>query len=338
MPATGKMLGLEQKWWYDERRDVIAATEAALDYLESLAEQFDGDWELALAAYNSGAGTVRRAIKKNRKLGKPTDYWSLDLPRGTKRYIPKLLALARVVEQPEAFGTRLSTIPNQPVFDSVNIDANLNLAMAAQMADLTVDELYRLNPGFNRVANAPQDPHSLVLPLENIDQFKENLAGLNRNSENSDQPGDNGSGTRYLIRSGDNLGSIARRYGTTVAALKQNNGMKSSAIQIGKYLYIPEPETVATLSSPAASEKQRPLELAGNRSIYTVRDGDTLWTIAQKYNVNHKSLAQWNGITAEDTLQPGQELIVLNGDSLARNLNSDSTTKTKIAAIFSPAG
>lgn len=309
MPSTGKMLGLEQNWWYDGRLDVVAATDAALDYLQSLATLFDGDWKLALAAYNSGEGTVNRAIRKNREQGKSTDYWSLDLPPETKRYVPQLLALAKVVEQPEAFGTRLATIPNQPFFDSVDIEAQLDLTLAAKMADITVEELQRLNPGFHRLAMAPRGPHRLVLPLENIEQFMEKLAELDPDKH----PG----WTKYIIQPGDNLGTIARQHGITVDALKQANSLKGNNILAGKRLFIPGSQRIAGRPLPAAGPRQPPVDLAGGKTIYTVRNGDSLWTIAKKHNIDHKLLARWNSIAVGDTLRPGQKLTLLNNNLIA---------------------
>ena len=299
MPDTGKMLGLRQTRWYDERRDVVSATEAALDYLESLATQFDGDWELALAAYNSGEGTVRRAIQKNRELGKATDFWSLDLPRGTKRYIPKLLALARVVEKPEAYGTSLNSIPNQPYFESVDIEADIDLIHAAKMADVSVDELEQLNPGLSPAAKLPQGSNRLLLPVENIEQFKENLAELD--------PGKH-PGTGYVVQPGDSLGKIARRHGTTITAIKQANRLNGSFIHVGMQLQMPESVTVADRSNPASAGKSDQAKPAGGKTIYRVRSGDTLWSIAQKHQLDYKALAELNGLGVDATLKPGQQL------------------------------
>ncbi|MCP4289785.1 MAG: LysM peptidoglycan-binding domain-containing protein [Gammaproteobacteria bacterium] len=315
IPSTGTMFGLQQNWWYDGRRDVVASTQAALNYLQSLAKQFDGNWELALAAYNSGGGTVRRAIRKNRKRGKTTDYWSLDLPRETRRYVPQLLALAKVVRDPEAYGTRLSKIRNQPVFDSVDIGTQLDLSLAAKMADVSIEELYQLNPGFNRWATAPQGPHRLVLPLKNIERFKQKLAQL--------EPGQRLNWTRYTIQPGDNLGSIARRHRTTIAALKQTNRLRGNTIRAGKHLLIPGSVTVAanrTTSMPR--QRGRKVEYRGNKTSYSVRSGDSLWTIAQRHKVSHKALARWNGIALGDTLRPGQKLVVFSD----KNIVSDSST------------
>ncbi len=305
IPSTGRMYGLKQNWWYDGRRDVMAATHAALDFLQSLAKQFDGDWELALAAYNSGAGTVRSAIRRNKKKGRPSDYWSLDLPRETEGYVPRLLALSRLVADPERYGNTLSVIPNEPYFDAVNIETQLDLAMAAEMAGIPIEEIYRLNPGFNRWATDPDGPHRLALPLKSIDDFNSRLSQLD--------PEQRLKWKRYKIKSGDNLGSIAQRHGTTVSVLKRSNRLRNSRIRAGKHLLIPE--STHTLSHYTLSSEQRRNRLQnskrkGSKLTHTVRSGDTLWDIALANRVSHKALARWNGISPRDNLQPGQQLVV----------------------------
>src|SRR5690606_25387789 len=152
IPSTGKHFGLEQDWWADQRRDIVASTEAALTYLQQLADRFDGDWLLALASYNAGAGNVSRAITRNRNAGKPTDYWSLQLPRETMAYVPKLLALAQIVRDPEQFGLDVPAIADEPYFTSIDVGGQIDLAQAAEMADISLEELYLLNPAFNRWA------------------------------------------------------------------------------------------------------------------------------------------------------------------------------------------
>src|SRR4030067_975735 len=151
IPGTGRLYGLKQNWWYDGRRDVYAATRAALTYLQNLSEMFEGDWLLALAAYNSGEGTVARPGAKNRKLGKKTDFWSLKLPRETRGYVPKLLALATIVNDPDKFSSTMLDISNEPYFALVNTESQLDLALAAELAELSTDEIYQLNPGFHRL-------------------------------------------------------------------------------------------------------------------------------------------------------------------------------------------
>ncbi|MCB1760906.1 MAG: LysM peptidoglycan-binding domain-containing protein [Gammaproteobacteria bacterium] len=307
IPSTGKMFGLEQNWWYDGRRDIVAATDAALDYLESLAEQFDGDWELALAAYNSGAGTVRRAIRKNRERGKPTDYWSLKLPRETQSYVPRLLALSRVVSDPDQAGNRLPVIPNRPHFSTVDVGSQIDLALAAEMAGISESELRDLNPGFNRWASPPEGPHHLALPIDRIPVFERELARLDVKSRLP--------WSRYAIRSGDTLGAIARRHGTTVAAIKRANNLSSNRISAGGHLLIPgdiakAPPRTSVLADASATG-----------GSYTVKPGDSLWSIARQHNLSHHRLAAWNSMAVTETLQPGQQL-VLSGVATRATLTS----------------
>ncbi|HEB97777.1 MAG TPA: LysM peptidoglycan-binding domain-containing protein [Sedimenticola thiotaurini] len=305
IPSTGRMFGLKQNWWYDGRRDVVAATRAALDYLQQLADRFDGDWELALAAYNSGAGTVGKAIRRNRKKGRPTDFWSLRLPRETRDYVPRLLAIAAVVREPERYGITLEEMPNEPYFASIDTQAQLDLALAAEMAGISIDELYRLNPGFNRWATDPEGPHHINLPVTAVERFSEQLARLD--------PEQRLRWTRYRIRKGDSLGGIARRHGTTVAVLQQVNHLKGSRIRAGRHLLIPlssKPADHYVLSEDERRKRLQNTSRQGTRVTHRVRRGDTLWDLSRRYGVSHKRLAAWNGISPRDTLRPGQTLVV----------------------------
>ena len=171
-PGPRACTALQQDWWYDGRRDVIASTQAALDYLDKLQQQFDGDWLLALAAYNSGEGTVGRAITKNRKAGKPTDFWHLDLPPETSAYVPKLLAISAMVANPQKYGISLEPLPAQAGFEVVPTGGQLDLAVAAELAGMETDELHRLNPGFNRWATRPDGPHRLAIPADKAPDFQ----------------------------------------------------------------------------------------------------------------------------------------------------------------------
>ncbi|MDF4599160.1 transglycosylase SLT domain-containing protein, partial [Vibrio parahaemolyticus] len=171
VPGTGKMMGLEQNYWYDGRRDVAASTDAALDYLVQLNERFDGNWEHAIAAYNSGGGRVSSAIRKNKKLGKPVDFFSLDLPKETSSYVPKLLALADVVANQEKYGIDIPSIPNKPVLTLVDPKEQLDLAIAADYAGIGVKELQSYNPAYNQWSTAPEGPHQLLIPVEKKDAF-----------------------------------------------------------------------------------------------------------------------------------------------------------------------
>lgn len=306
IPGTGRLYGLRQDWWYDGRRDVHASTRAALDYLGKLAKDFDGDWLLALAAYNSGEGTVGKAIKRNRKRGKPTDFWSLDLPRETKGYVPRLLAIARIIKDPAAHGLTLKAIPNQPYFAKVDIDGQIDLALAADLAGIDMDELYRLNPGFNRWATSPNGPHHLLLPVERAGAFQAKLAELPDEKRLH--------WVRHRIKSGETLIHIAKRYHTPVKLIKQVNRLRGHNIRAGKSLVIP----VATRSLPSytlSAEQRRGKKLASrpkgrHKLMHVVRNGDTLWDISRKYNVGVRQLAKWNAMAPRDVLKNKQKLVI----------------------------
>lgn len=305
VPSTGTHFKLKQNWWYDGRRDVVASTHAAFDYLESLAKRFDGNWELALAAYNSGAGTVSRAIAKNKSKGLPTDFWSLKLPRETCDYVPRLLALSKVIRDSDKYGISLKPIPDKPYFSSVDIGSQLDLALAADMADVTTDDLYMLNPGFNRWATAPDGPHRLNLPVAKVDEFTRKLAKL--------EPNQRIRWKRYKIRSGDSLSTIAKKHGTTSDLIRQANKLGNNSIRAGKYLVIPASTKALdhyTLSADKRKQKIQNRKHKGKRIEHVVKPGDNFWNLAKTYGVSHKKLARWNGMAPKDTLSLGQKLAV----------------------------
>ena len=305
IPSTGKHYGLDQDWWYDGRRDVIASTHAALDYLTALSKQFDGDWELALASYNAGAGNVRKAIKRNKRKNKPTDFWSLDLPRETETYVPRLIAISRIFKDAEKLGIRLHDIPNAPRLSIIDIDSQIDLAKAAEMAGLSIEELYQLNPGFNRWATSPDRSHQLVLPLENQVAFKDQLAKMDKNELVQWQ--------RYKIRKGDSLIGIAQKHNTTVSIIKDINQLHNSRIRAGKHLLIPvasRNEADYSLSMAQRLLDKQSVSRKGNKTEYIVNSGDTLWEIARKYKVSYKKIARWNSMAPGDTLRPGQKLVI----------------------------
>ena len=178
IPSTGKRYGLKQNWWYDGRRDIVASTDAALDYLESLHKRFNGNWFHALAAYNSGEGNVERAIRKNKKLGKNTDFWTLKLPSETRSYVPSLLAIAEVLKNSDKYKINFGEIKNSSYFEVIDVKTQIDLATVSNLSDLTIDEVYLLNPGFNRWATDPSGPHQILIPVGKAQKFKEKLAEL----------------------------------------------------------------------------------------------------------------------------------------------------------------
>ncbi|MGD2117252.1 MAG: LysM peptidoglycan-binding domain-containing protein [Chromatiales bacterium] len=330
IPSTGRMYGLKQTWWYDGRRDVVAASNAALDYLTALSNKFDGDWELALAAYNAGAGNVNKAIRKNRRKQRPTDFWSLKLPRETTSYVPRLLAISKIIEQAPELGLQLQDIPYEPYFARVDTGGQIDLAKAAELAGISMDELYQLNPAFNRWATDPDGPHHLLVPIEVKASFETALASLD--------DADRLQWLRYKIKKGDSLSVIARRFRTTDEVLKSVNKLRSSRIRAGKHLLIPvssQPDEKYHLSQSQRLAAKQSKQRSGNRIEYTVQPGDNLWDIARSHGVSYKKLAAWNGMAPRDTLHPGQDLVlwVANSENQLAVLNPSQINPNRETSI-----
>lgn len=305
-PATGRHYGLKQNWWYDGRRDIIASTEAALDYFEYLHELFDGDWLLALAAYNAGEGRVRRAVEANEARGRPTDFWHLDLPRQTEDYVPRVLALRQILADPGAYGIKLPD-PGEPVdLTVVKLPGQVDLAVAAEMAGISVEQLYRYNPGFNRWATPPEGPHRLVVPGDSAPQLRTALAGH--------KPSDLVRWRRHKVEPGETLSEIATQYRTSVSALKDLNDLDGSLIRAGEHLLVTSAARPPSAYSLSADNRRRARQSSGpagrQRITYRVESGDSLWRIAQIHDVSVRRLAAWNNMATEDTLQPGERLVV----------------------------
>jgi len=306
IPSTGRHLGLKQNWWYDGRRDIIESTHAATDYLLSLAGQFNNDWELALASYNAGPGKIRSAIRYNKKKGRGEDFWQLTrIQPETRDYVPKLLALKELFANPEKYELELLPIEDEPSYEIVEMDSQIDLALAAELADISTKELYQINPAFNRWATAPNGPHRLLLPKEKTELFKLNLAELPKSKRIN--------WVRYKIKNGDTLSEIANKYRTTTTLIQNVNNIRSSQIRAGKYLLIPtatQSLNAYTLSQGSRLKKIKNTEHKGEKIIYTVKSGDSFWTISRKYDVSTRSLAKWNGMAPIDTLKIGQELVI----------------------------
>ncbi len=326
IPGTGKAYGLKQNWWYDGRRDVVASTNGALDYLESLHRRFDGNWLHALAAYNSGGGTVNRAIRQNKKLGRPTDFWSLKLPKETQAYVPKLLALSQMFATPRKYGITLTHIPDTAQFSIVKLDGQIDLAQAASLADISLAEIYRFNPGFNRWATDPEGPHHLLIPIEKSVTFQDKLKTL--------PPEQRLTWKRYKIKNGDSLGLIAQRNHTTVNFLKQINQLRSSRVIIGKTLLIPAPTQSLNAYKLSASQRQLALQRRQpantRKQVHRVRSGESFWTIARKYKVGTRQLAKWNGMAPKDTLKIGQKLTIWSKHRLTASAKTGPQVVRKI--------
>ncbi|UUM29953.1 lytic transglycosylase [Vibrio japonicus] len=304
IPSTGKMFGLEQNFWYDGRRDVSKSTDAALTYLTNLNKRFDGEWTHAIAAYNSGGGRVSRAIRKNNGLGKPIDFFSLDLPKETSGYVPKLLALADVIANQEKYGIKIPPIANKPVVTLVDPKEQLDLAIAAQYAGISVKQLQSLNPAYNQWSTAPSGPHQLLIPNHSVDKFKVEVE-KNR-----------GKGlklVRYKVKSGDSLSVLAKRNNTTTKVIQKANGLNGHNIRAGQYLLIPvsaKEEQTYELSATNRLAKTQSKSRGKYKLTHTVSSGESLWSIAKANKVSHQSLAKWNGMGPRDTLRQGQKLVI----------------------------
>lgn len=348
IPSTGKAFGLKRDRWYDGRRDVTASTQAAIKYLQYLHKRFDNDWLLALAAYNSGEGNVRKSINANKKRGGTADFWSIKLPRETRNYVPQLLALAMLIENPQDYDIVLPAIPNQPYFEAVEIKSQIDLNKVIAVTGAKAATFTQLNPAYRRSITPPQGKFSLLFPVGTAEPLRQLLATtdpktwiphteymavngdtlseiaqrfriplqwlMDSNSLRSDRlklgqvlliphSGDDGAfssvnETRqslYKVKSGDSLSKIASRYKTSVTGLKRANGLNTDMLQLGQTLTIRHSTAVST------PENLRKLS-------YKVRRGDSLYLIAEKFDLRIRDITGWNKISPHAYLQPGQRL------------------------------
>ncbi|PYE31187.1 membrane-bound lytic murein transglycosylase D [Idiomarina fontislapidosi] len=305
IPSTARHYGLKIDWWYDGRRDVYAATQAALDYLEALHDYFDGNWLHAIAAYNSGEGRVAAAIRRNKRKGEPTDFWNLDLPRETRAYVPKLLALADILANTDEYGIVWYPIENQPQLNVIEVPGQIDLALAADMAELPLETLHRYNSAYNRWATAPDGPHRLLLPQPNASIFESAIQKTD--------PSDWLSWKRHKIRSGESLLTIAKKYNTSVDVIQSVNELNGALIRSGDYLLIPvatKDLEQYTLSSNQRRIAKQSKQYGKSKVNYQVQSGDTLWDISRAFDVGVRELASWNSMAPGDYLRPGQKLVI----------------------------
>ena len=318
IPSTGRMYGLDEDWWHEDRRDVLASTKAAVRYLKDLNRMFDGDWLLSIAAYNAGPGRVQRAIDKNRNQGKRTDYWSLDLPKETEKYVPKLLALGKVLKNPERFNQKLIKIENKPYLESINLESQFDLALIAQWTNLSIDEIYSFNPGLKRWATPEALPYTILLPVDVVGDFKEILT----NQKNRPKV----SWTRYKVKEGDSLSIIAQNFNTTINQIQSVNNINGSLIRANSYLIVPlarESEAYYSLSDVQREKSRLNATKNSDKLIYKVVSGDSLWKISRNFDVTVNDLVRWNKIVPTAPLSIGKELVIL----------IDAKEKTELAKI-----
>lgn len=341
MPLTADRFGLEQNWWYDGRHAALPSTRAALDYLEWLYGQFN-NWLLALAAYNAGAGRVGEAMEDARAHGEPADFWHLNLPTQTENFVPKLLALREIFLAPQKFAIDWPELPNKQLTATVALPSQVELDRLAEMVGMSADALLRLNPAYRRWATAPAAAHEVLVPVQKADQLRVALANADPDSLVTRRS--------YRVSRGDSLSAIAYRFDTTVAKLRLLNGLNSSVIHPGDKLLLPSSASAGTAAGPPARmthtvrggetlwsiaqnfdtsvAKLRRWNDLGNNMIYPgqnllvpagqstqklayeVRSGDTLWSIANSFDVSVAQLRNWNNLSRGHVLMPGDVLSV----------------------------
>lgn len=319
MPDTASGYGIKQNWWYDGRRDVIASTKAALDYLSYLGGFFDENWLLAIAAYDTGEGNVLSAIHKNTRNGRNTDFWSLPVAEETQTYVPRLLALATIIANPNRYHVNFPWIRNAPYLAQIDVGGQIDLQHAAYLAGLSFKTLKALNPGYNHTSTDPNGPYKLVLPIENVEQFTENVIRspfYNRARL-----------VGYTIKSGDTLTDIARKFHTTPEFLRKMNRLASRrSLSPGSKLFVPQSiqaisKTIASSNQAYFSPKEpvvRPsprftfkksYQLKPGDTIYMAREGDTLLKVANRFHIDAALLSAVNH-TKQNTLTTGTRLII----------------------------
>jgi membrane-bound lytic murein transglycosylase D len=305
MPATGKYFDLKQNAFRDDRRDVLASTRAALDYLQKLYGMF-GDWHLALAAYNWGEGSVGRAIAKNQKAGLGTSYLDLNMPAETRLYVPKLQAVKNIVANPQAFRTELPLIENHPYFQQVQITRDIDVALAARLADVKIEDFKALNPSAHRPVIIAAGTPQILLPWDNATVFQRNFEAYSQ--------GQYASWTAWTAPATMNPAEAARRTGMNEADLRGvNNIPPRMLIKAGSTLLVPRSAKVETdVTSHVADNAQVSFapEIVTRRTTVKARKGESVATIAKRYGLSAASVAEWNNVSASSAFKLGHQVVV----------------------------
>jgi membrane-bound lytic murein transglycosylase D len=328
MPDTATGYGVKQNWWYDGRRDIVASTKAALDYLVYLGGFFDGNWLLAIAAYNTGEGNVLAAIRRNVRDNRNTDFWSLPVHQQTREYVPRLLALASIIAHSDKYSLTFPGVNNAPYLAQIDMGGQIDLSYAAKLAGLSLRDLKQLNPGYNRATTDPSGPFKIVLPIENVAQFSENL--LRTPSDERVH------WNHYKVRNGDTLVAIARKFKTTADTLSKMNSLKTAQLKPGVQLIVPQsiPDISQTILDSekrlvTARNTKPPVKsvqaiktalvektvrgtytLQPGDTLYVVRSNDTLQKVASRFHINLKTLLAANNYKSVRPLSIGTQLVI----------------------------
>ncbi len=305
MPGTASGFGLKVDWWYDGRRDIIASTNSALNYLSYLGNYFNGDWMLAIASYDTGEGFINSAIQHNLKTNQPDDFFHLPLSIETQTYVPKLLALATIIKHPYEYPINWPSIPDAPYLAVVNVGSQIDLSRAASMSGLSLQTLSRLNPGFNRWATDPDGPYTIVLPIDKAARFQEQLDNLS--------PDKRVTWIRYTVHNGESLGLIAYKNKTSTDLIKKVNRIKNNNIREGQVLLIPL--STSKLTNIVFKSEKKYFKSSHTLpeihiTTHEIKSGDNLAKIAKQYHVKTEEIRFWNGLHTKEVLPVGKNLII----------------------------
>lgn len=316
IPATGRNFGLTINSAYDGRKDALASTDAVLDYLQHLHDTLGNDWINAVAGYNSGELVIKAAIDRNKAKGKPTDFWSLNIPARQVQTVPKWLAFIQIIRAPSHYNLKVMPIANRPFLERLPAPNGVEISQIANAAGLTKAEFKTYNPGYRQSVIPSKGKYQIALPIENIGQYQENQHKLYAQKRYDSQS--------YIVKSGDSLGTIAAKFDISVKELKQVNNLSSDRIKIGQELTLLTPmnsEDNASTETPKQSKAQTTSQSAKTKassktadkpaakaSTYKVKSGDSLDKIARKNKVKLADLMKWNQLNAKSIIKPGQEL------------------------------
>ena len=303
MPRTGRLYELNKSWWSEDRHDPFKSTEAAIGYLKYLYQRFDGDIYLSIAAYNAGPSLVDKRINQNKKKGEDIDFWSLNLPTQTKNYVPKYIALRELILNPQKYGITLPNIPYESVVQKITIPGQVEILALSEYLEIKPELLYKLNAGYTKWASAPKDESIFFIPKEKYFLFSSEKNPFNKTNDIN--------WISHTVNKGDNLWDLAIKYDTEVDVIKEVNYLNNDLLSINDNLLIPLGKTKSNNFIPY--------------EMYIVSEGDTLWSIAKKYNLNVNNLARMNSLNKNEYLQLGQQLSIGN-KNIYRNMESKKRT------------
>ncbi len=303
MPRTGRLYKLNKSWWSEDRHDPFRSTEAAVSYLKYLYQRFDEDIYLTIAAYNAGPSLLDRRINQNKRKGDQIDFWSLNVPSQTKNYVPKYIALKELILNSDNYGIKMPEIPFEPVVQKIIIPNQVEILSLSEYLEIKPELLYKLNAGYTKWASAPKDESVFYIPIEKYSLFQSENNPFNDINEIN--------WISHIVKRGDNLWDLAIKYDTEVKIIKEINYLNNDLLSIDDTLLIPLGKTKSNNFIPY--------------EMYIVSEGDSLWSISKKYNLEVRDLARMNSLNENEFLQLGQQLSIGN-KNIHRNMESKKRT------------